>query len=124
MARPTMNAAPTALARESADMHQPTISSISTMPTPTQKVTIEFNDRIVRLFLLAAIIWGVVGMLAGVVIAAQLNYWQLNFDTAYTTFSRLRPLHTNAVIFAFVGNMFFAGVYYSTQRPGEGAPGQ
>ncbi len=80
------------------------------------KVTIEFNDKIVRQFLLATFIWGAVGMLVGVIIASQLNFWRLNFDISWLTFGRLRPLHTNAVIFAFVGNMMFAGVYYSTQR--------
>jgi cytochrome c oxidase cbb3-type subunit I/II len=83
------------------------------MPAP---VTIEFNDRVVRQFLLATVLWGVVGMLVGVLIATQLNFWQANFATPWLTFGRLRPLHTNAVIFAFVGNMMFAGVYYSTQR--------
>ncbi len=81
-----------------------------------QKITIEYNDKIVRQFLYATVIWGAVGMLVGVIIASQLNFWQLNFQTAWLTFGRLRPLHTNAVIFAFVGNMMFAGVYYSTQR--------
>jgi len=81
-----------------------------------KKITIEFNDKVVRQFLLASVIWGAVGMLVGVIIAAQLRYWQLNFDLPWLTFGRLRPLHTNAVIFAFVGNMMFAGVYYSTQR--------
>jgi cytochrome c oxidase cbb3-type subunit I/II len=83
---------------------------------PARKLTLEFNDKIVRQFLLATVLWGVVGMLAGVFIASQLNFWQLNFHTAWLTFGRLRPLHTNAVIFAFVGNMMFAGIYYSTQR--------
>jgi cytochrome c oxidase cbb3-type subunit I/II len=81
-----------------------------------RKITIEYNDRVVRQFMLAAIIWGVVGMLVGLLIASQLNFWQLNFKLPWLTFGRLRPLHTNAVIFAFVGNMMFAGVYYSTQR--------
>jgi cytochrome c oxidase cbb3-type subunit I/II len=81
-----------------------------------QKTVIEYNDRIVRQFLLASILWGVVGMLVGLLIASQLNFWQLNFGLKWTSFGRLRPLHTNAVIFAFVGNMMFAGVYYSTQR--------
>lgn len=83
---------------------------------PTTKVTIEFNDKIVRQFLLATVIWAVVAMLVGVLIAAQLNFWQLNFNTPWLTWSRIRPLHTNAAIFAFVGNMMFAGIYYSTQR--------
>jgi len=79
------------------------------------KTTIEFNDKVVRQFMLASIIWGVVGMLVGVIVALQLNFHQLNL-TSWLSFGRLRPLHTNAVIFAFVGNMMFCGVYYSTQR--------
>jgi cytochrome c oxidase cbb3-type subunit I/II len=81
-----------------------------------RKITLEFNDTVVRQFLLATLIWGIVGMLVGVLIASQLNFWQVNFKTAWLSFGRLRPLHTNAVIFAFVGNMMFAGIYYSTQR--------
>jgi len=81
-----------------------------------RKITIEFNDKVVRYFMLATVVWAVVGMLVGVLIASQLNFWRLNFDVSWLTFGRLRPLHTNAVIFAFVGNMMFAGVYYSTQR--------
>jgi cytochrome c oxidase cbb3-type subunit I/II len=79
-------------------------------------VQIHYNDKVVRQFLLATVLWGVVGMLVGVLIASQLNFWRVNFDLPWLTFGRLRPLHTNAVIFAFVGNMMFAGVYYSTQR--------
>ena len=59
--------------------------------------------------------WGIVGMLVGALGALQLAFWQANLPP-YLTFGRLRPLHTNAVIFAFVGNMMFAGIYYSTQR--------
>jgi cytochrome c oxidase cbb3-type subunit I/II len=81
-----------------------------------KKITLEFNDRVVRQFLLASVIWGAVAMLVGVLIALQLNFWQLNFATPWLTWSRIRPLHTNAAIFALVGNMMFAGVYYSTQR--------
>ncbi|WP_404420251.1 cytochrome-c oxidase, cbb3-type subunit I [Nibricoccus sp. IMCC34717] len=83
---------------------------------PERKTTIEYNDSVVRLFMIASIVWGAVGMLVGVLIAAQLNFHVLNFDTSFLTFGRLRPLHTNAVIFALVGNMMFAGIYYSTQR--------
>ncbi|MDH5753043.1 MAG: cytochrome-c oxidase, cbb3-type subunit I, partial [Deltaproteobacteria bacterium] len=78
--------------------------------------TFRYDDAIVRKFLLATIIWGVVGFLVGVIIASQLADWRLNLGVPWLTFSRLRPLHTNAVIFAFVGNCLFAGVYYSTQR--------
>ena len=79
------------------------------------KTSVTFDDRSVRRFMIASIVWGAVGMLAGVFIALQLNFHELNL-ASWLTFGRLRPLHTNAVIFAFVGNMMFAGVYYSTQR--------
>jgi cytochrome c oxidase cbb3-type subunit I/II len=81
-----------------------------------RRIEIEYNDSIVRWFMLASVFWGIVGMLAGVFIACQLSFHILNFDTSWLTFGRLRPLHTNAVIFAFVGNMMFAGIYHSTQR--------
>ncbi len=75
-----------------------------------------YDDAIVRSFVIATILWGVVGMLVGVIIAAQLAYWPLNTGLPWFTFGRLRPLHTNAVIFAFAGNTIFAGIYYSLQR--------
>ena len=78
--------------------------------------TIRYNDEIVRRFTLASVFWGVAGILFGVFIALQLAFPALNFGIPYTTFGRLRPLHTNAAIFAFIGNMMFAGVYYSSQR--------
>ncbi len=81
-----------------------------------EKTTVVFDDDIVRKFLIVTILWGVVGMLAGVLIASQLAFWKMNFNIPWTSFGRLRPLHTNAAIFAFVGNMMFAGIYYSTQR--------
>ncbi|MFY0522303.1 cytochrome-c oxidase, cbb3-type subunit I [Archangium gephyra] len=81
-----------------------------------QQQRIVYDDTITRRFIIASMLFGAVGLLVGVIIAAQLAWWQLNFGVPYLTFSRLRPLHTNAVIFAFVGNMMFAGVYYSTQR--------
>jgi len=77
---------------------------------------IEYDDKIVKNFVFASILFGIVGMLVGVLAATQMAWWQANFGMPWTTFSRIRPLHTNAVIFAFVGNMMFAGVYYSTQR--------
>jgi cytochrome c oxidase cbb3-type subunit I/II len=79
----------------------------------TQRIV--YDDKITRWFMGASIFWGLVGMLVGVTIALQLAFWQANLPP-YLSFGRLRPLHTNAVIFAFVGNMIFAGVYYSTQR--------
>src|SRR5581483_9088109 len=80
------------------------------------KTTIEFDDGILRQFTIAAIFWGIVAMAVGVLVATQLAFWQVNFNIPWLTFGRLRPLHTNAAIFAFVGNMMFAGIYYSTQR--------
>ncbi len=82
----------------------------------SQTETVSYDDKIVRLFIIATILWGVIGMLVGVVIASQLTFPILNFDLPWLTFGRLRPLHTNAVIFAFAGNTIFAGIYYSTQR--------
>jgi len=80
------------------------------------KVRVEYDDDTVRQFMIASLAWGIIGMLVGVLIAVQLGVWQANANTSWLTFGRLRPLHTNAVIFAFVGNMMFAGIYYSTQR--------
>jgi cytochrome c oxidase cbb3-type subunit I/II len=71
---------------------------------------------VVRAFSIVTIVWGAVALLLGVIIASQISFWQANLGTAWLTFGRLRPLHTNAAIFAFVGNMMFAGIYYSTQR--------
>ncbi|MFM1913251.1 MAG: hypothetical protein RIR51_1089, partial [Bacteroidota bacterium] len=75
----------------------------------------EYDNKIVRNFSLATILWGVIGMSVGVLIAFQLFAPSANV-TQYGTFGRIRPLHTNAVIFAFVGNAIFAGAYYSLQR--------
>ena len=80
------------------------------------EVRVTYDDAIVRRFLIASVVWSLVGLLVGLTIATQLAFHQANFETSWLTFGRLRPLHTNAVIFAFVGNMIFAGVYYSTQR--------
>ncbi|HMQ99082.1 MAG TPA: cytochrome-c oxidase, cbb3-type subunit I [Ignavibacteria bacterium] len=75
-----------------------------------------YDNRIVRNFAYATMLWGVVGMLVGLLIAFQIYIPALNFGIPYLTFSRIRPLHTNAVIFAFVGNAMFMGIYYSLQR--------
>lgn len=75
-----------------------------------------YDNKIVRNFGIATIIWGIVGMTVGLLIASQLFQPSLNMSSQYTTFGRIRPLHTNAVIFAFVGNGIFMGVYYSLQR--------
>jgi cytochrome c oxidase cbb3-type subunit I/II len=76
----------------------------------------QYDNRIVRNFAFATIFWGAIGMLVGLWIAIELFFPQLNLGLPITTFSRLRPLHTNAVIFAFVGNGIFMGVYFSLQR--------
>jgi len=75
-----------------------------------------YDDDIVKQFLWATVIWGVVGMLVGVILALQLAWWPANLGLPWTSFGRLRPLHTNAVIFAFGGNICFTGIYYSMQR--------
>jgi cytochrome c oxidase cbb3-type subunit I/II len=78
--------------------------------------TFTYDDGIARKFLFASVVWGIVGMLVGVIAALQLAAPAFNFDLSFLTFGRLRPLHTNAVIFAFAGNGFFCAAYYSTQR--------
>ncbi|TKC59050.1 cytochrome-c oxidase, cbb3-type subunit I [Pedobacter hiemivivus] len=75
-----------------------------------------YDNKIVRNFAIATIVWGIIGMTVGLLIAMQLFKPSLNMGSQYTTFGRIRPLHTNAVIFAFVGNAIFMGVYYSLQR--------
>jgi phosphoglycolate phosphatase-like HAD superfamily hydrolase len=76
----------------------------------------DYNDTVVRQFSLMAVVWGVVGMLVGVIIAAQLAWPELNFGIPWLSYGRLRPLHTNAVIFAFGGCALFATSYYVVQR--------
>jgi len=75
-----------------------------------------YDNKIVRNFGIATIVWGVIGMTVGLLAAIQLFKPGMNMGNQYTTFGRIRPLHTNAVIFAFVGNAIFMGVYYSLQR--------
>ena len=75
-----------------------------------------YDNKIVRDFAIATVVWGIVGMLVGLLAATQLFSPEMNLGNQYTTFGRIRPLHTNAVIFAFVGNGIFMGVYYSLQR--------
>ncbi|WP_199120434.1 cytochrome-c oxidase, cbb3-type subunit I [Pedobacter sp. ASV28] len=75
-----------------------------------------YDNKIVRNFAIATLVWGIIGMLVGLLVAMQLFKPSMNLGNQYTTFGRIRPLHTNAVIFAFVGNAIFMGVYYSLQR--------
>ena len=81
-----------------------------------QSETFTYDDDITRKFATFTVIWGLVATLAGLLIALQLAFPELSFGLPYLTFGRLRPLHTNAAIFAFAGNAIFAGVYYSSQR--------
>lgn len=87
---------------------------MSTATTPTA-----YNYKVVRQFAIMTVVWGIVGMAVGVLLAAQLVWPQLNFDLPWTTFGRLRPLHTNAVIFAFGGSALFATSYYVVQRTSQ-----
>jgi cytochrome c oxidase cbb3-type subunit 1 len=75
-----------------------------------------YNYKVVRQFTVMTVVWGIVGMLVGVVIAAELVWPQLSLDLPWLSFGRLRPLHTNAVIFAFGGSALFATSYYVVQR--------
>ena len=75
-----------------------------------------YDDGIVRMFAMATMVWGLIAFIVGLIIALQLSDWRLNFNLPWITFGRLRPLHTNAAIFAFAGNAIFCGVYHSTQR--------
>src|SRR6266567_2970385 len=78
--------------------------------------TFKYDNRIVRAFAIATVLWGIVGMSAGLLAAVELFWPGANLNLQFITFGRLRPLHTNAVIFAFVGNGMFMGIYYSLQR--------
>ncbi len=82
----------------------------STVPVAT------YNDKVVRQFAVMTVVWGIVGMTVGVLIAAQLYWPELNFGVPWLSYGRLRPLHTNAVIFAFGGSALFATSYYVVQR--------
>jgi len=85
-------------------------------PRPGALESFSYDDAIVRKFLMVTLLWGAVAMLVGVVIAIELAFPQLGMGVQYLGFGRLRPLHTNAAIFAFAGNAIFAAIYYSTQR--------
>lgn len=96
------------------------MNALSTHPdASTEQPPLErfsYDDGIVRKFLFATYGWALVAFLMGLYIALQLRWPQLNFGQEYLSFGRLRPLHTNAAIFAFAGNAIFAAIYYSTQR--------
>ena len=77
---------------------------------------VEYDDNVVRAFSIITIVWGAVALLLGVIVATQISFWQANLGTAWLTFGRLRPLHTNAVIFAFGGNALICTSFYIVQR--------
>lgn len=83
---------------------------------PGNLESFKYDDAIVRKFLIATLLWAGVAFLLGIWIALELAFYPLNTNLPYFSFGRLRPLHTNAAIFAFAGNAIFAGIYYSTQR--------
>ncbi len=90
--------------------------STSLTGSTMQLETFYYDNKSVKWFAYATVFWGLTGMLAGIMIAFQLYFPVLNFNWGPTTFGRMRPVHTNAVIFAFVGNAIYCGVYYSLQR--------
>ncbi|PZF71341.1 cytochrome-c oxidase, cbb3-type subunit I [Taibaiella soli] len=100
----------------SLSLQQETTGQSDLAASAVQPERFYYDNKIVKMFAYATIFWGIVGMLAGLLAAFQLVFPALNFNTAATTFGRVRPVHTNAVIFAFVGNGIFMGVYYSLQR--------
>ncbi len=92
---------------------------VQTLVSPRESGLLErfvYNDAIVRAFLMMTVIWGLVAMLVGLIVAVELFLPSLSLGLPYLAFGRLRPLHTNAAIFAFAGNAIFAAVYHSTQR--------
>jgi len=93
-----------------------TTDSSKEVKSPAGLETFYYDNTTVRNFLIATTVFGVIGMTVGLLVAIQFVWPEANFGLQYTTFGRVRPLHTNAVIFAFVGNGIFAGVYYSLQR--------
>lgn len=79
-------------------------------------VEVRYDNKIVVYFMLATLVWAGAAFLFGLLAAIQLAWWPANMNLEWLTFGRIRPLHTNAAIFAFAGNAIFAGIYHSTQR--------
>lgn len=90
--------------------------SIGAVKEESQFETFSHDDELTKMFAIATMVWGAVALFLGVWIAFELASYKMNLDLPWFTFGRLRPLHTNAAIFAFIGNAIFAGVYYSTPR--------
>ena len=100
-----------ALRPESSNGHKQAVGG-----SGAQVETFKYDNGIVRAFAIATVVWGIVGMVAGLLAATQLFFPAANLNLQFITFGRLRPVHTNAVVFAFVGNGMFMGIYYSLQR--------
>src|SRR5664279_6530577 len=100
-----------ALRPESSNGHKQAVGG-----SGAQVDTFKYDNSIVRAFAIATVVWGIVGMVAGLLAATQIFFPAANLNLQFITFGRLRPVHTNAVIFAFVGNGMFMGIYYSLQR--------
>ena len=81
-----------------------------------EKERFYYDNKIVKMFLIATVVWGVVAMLVGLMVAFLFIFPNYMEGIPWLSFGRLRPLHTNAAIFAFVGNSIFVGIYYSMQR--------
>jgi cytochrome c oxidase cbb3-type subunit 1 len=92
------------------------IATVEGLSMSTATIGQAYNYKVVRQFVIATVIWGVVGMAMGVWIASQLVWPEMNLDLPWTTFGRLRPLHTSLVIFGFAGSAQFAASYYAVQR--------
>ena len=86
------------------------------IPLKPELESFRYDDQIVRYFAYATVGWALVAFIVGLWAALQLAYWPFNFNIPWLTFGRLRPLHTNAAIFAFAGNAIFMGMYHSSQR--------
>ena len=111
----TTSQPPTLIPPDRTTLDQAAIGQPPPGPRPVAE-RFDYDNTTVRNFAVATIIWGLVGMLVGVLIASQLFAPVANLGNQHTTYGRIRPLHTNAVIFAFVGNAIFMAVYYSLQR--------
>ncbi len=104
------------MSNESANHSSSVLAEPGYPGTKPRLETFKYDNRIVRAFAIATVVWGVVGMSAGLLAAVELFFPGANLNLQFITFGRLRPVHTNAVIFAFVGNGMFTGIYYSLQR--------
>src|SRR5512144_2903703 len=93
-----------------------TQAAVASMRAASSATDTTYNDKVVRQFAIMTVVWGIVGMLVGVFIAAQLAFPDITYGIPWLSYGRLRPLHTNAVIFAFGGSALFATSYHVVQR--------